>query len=149
MTSSASLGEGPRSGPLRLVLSTFPDGKSAAEFSLRAVQAGHAACATALPARSIYRWKGKLEEAQEVLVLFKTSTKKVGALFRALSRDHPYEVPEIVEVETFRVHEPYLLWLLESVDRRSSREVARAAGAAEAQGPDRRRSGRSSRARSR
>ena len=120
---------------MRLVLSTFPDGKSAAEASLEAVESGNAACATALPARSIYRWKGKVEEAQEVLVLFKTSTKKVGALFRALAKGHPYEVPEIVEVETFRVHEPYLIWLLENVDRGSSLEVARAAGAAEVQGP--------------
>ncbi|MDE1821773.1 MAG: divalent-cation tolerance protein CutA [Euryarchaeota archaeon] len=125
MTSSPSLGEGPRAGPLRLVLSTFPDGKSAAEASLRLVERKVVACATALPARSLYRWKGKVEESQEVLVLFKTSTKKVGALFRELARIHPYEVPEIVELETFRVHEPYLRWLLGNVDR-ASRDVARA-----------------------
>lgn len=136
MTSSPSLGEGPRAGPLRIVLSTFPTGRSAARASLGLVEKGLAACATALPARSIYRWEGKVEEAQEVLVLFKTSTKKVGALFRELSRLHPYKVPEIIELETFRVHEPYLIWLLQGVDR-SPDELARAAGAARAQRPTR------------
>ena len=137
MTSSPGLGEGPRAGPLRLVLSTFPDGRSAAETSISLVEKGLVACATALPARSIYRWKGKVEESQEVLVMFKTSTKKVGALFRELERLHPYQVPEIVELETFRVHEPYLIWLLGGVDR-DPQMLARAAGAARAQGPARR-----------
>jgi periplasmic divalent cation tolerance protein len=128
VTSSPSLGEGPRAGPLRLVLSTFPSASSAAEVAHAVVEAGLAACATALPATSVYRWKGKLEESEERLVIFKTSTKKVGALFEAVLRLHPYEVPELVELETHRVHDPYLLWVLTNVDR-APRDLARAAGA--------------------
>lgn len=127
MTSSPSLGEGPRAGPLRLVLSSFPDDRSASAVAHQVVDRGLAACATALPARSVYRWKGRTEEADERLVVFKTSTKKVGALFDAIARLHPYEVPEIVELETHRVHDPYLLWLLSHVDR-SPHDLARAAG---------------------
>lgn len=128
MTSSPSLGEGPRAGPLRLVLSTFPDEASASKVARHVVEKGLAACATALPARSVYRWKGKVEDAQELLVIFKTSTKKVGALFDTIERLHPYDVPELVELETHRVHDPYLLWVLASVDR-APEELAKAAGA--------------------
>lgn len=128
MTSSPSLGEGPRAGPLRLVLSSFPNESSAQKVAHAVVEAGLAACATAVPAISVYRWKGKVEDSQELLMIFKTSTKKVGALFEAVLRLHPYEVPELVELETHRVHDPYLLWVLENVDR-SPRELARAAGA--------------------
>ena len=58
-----------------------------------------AACAQRLPIRSTYWWKGQVERSEEVLVLFKTLPKQVGALFRRLRAVHPYEVPEIVELE--------------------------------------------------
>lgn len=138
MTSSPSLGEGPRAGPLRLVLSTFPDPEAAEKAARRAVRLRLAACATILPGKSIYAWKGAMEEAEEQLVLFKTSTKKLGALFTDLARHHPYEVPEVLEVQTFRVHEPYLLWALDQVDR-TPKDLARAAGALAALRPARRR----------
>jgi periplasmic divalent cation tolerance protein len=137
VTSSPSLGEGPRAGPLRLVLSAFPDEASAQKVALRMVEGGLAACASMMPVRSVYRWRGKVEDSSEVMVLFKTSTKKVGALFRAVRRGHPYDVPELIELETQRVDEPYLLWALEALGE--PREVARAARAESAwSGPRRR-----------
>ncbi len=136
MTGAPGLGEGRPPSPLRFVWSTFPDSRTARETSRRVVEGGFAACATELPAFSIYRWKGKVEQNPEVVVLFKTSPKKVGALFEEIRRLHPYEVPELVETETARVDEPYLRWVLEGVDSDPA-EAARAAGLPPSKSPRR------------
>jgi periplasmic divalent cation tolerance protein len=103
-------------GPMRLVLTTFPDSGAAARVAERILTARLAACATSFPVDSRYWWQGRLESAHETLVLFKTAPKKVGALFRELAEQHPYDVPEIVEIDLPRVHPPYLRYLAETVD---------------------------------
>ncbi len=110
------VGEEGAHGPLRLVLSTFPDEESAREASRRVVRDRLAACASRWRVQSAYLWKGRLQDTQEVAVLFKTSPKKVGALFEALRKGHPYEVPEILEVDLPQVHAPYLRWALAAMD---------------------------------
>ena len=63
---------------------------------------------------SHYRWAGRVESRDEVVVLFKTVPKRVGSLFRYLRAEHPYDVPELVELDVPRVDPPYLAWLLEA-----------------------------------
>ncbi len=103
-------------GPMRLVLVAAP---AAATSGLvqGALDRRLAACANALPIHSTYWWRGKVESAAEELILFKTVPKLVGALFRYLAQNHPYEVPEIVELDVPRVHSPYLRYLAETIDR--------------------------------
>jgi periplasmic divalent cation tolerance protein len=103
-------------GPMRLVLCSFPDEAAAAKSVDEAVGARLAACGTRWPVASTYWWRGKVERTGEVLVLFKTSPKLVGALFRLLSEGHPYDVPEILEIDVPRVHPPYLQYLADAVD---------------------------------
>ena len=70
------------------------------------------ACGNVLPpAVSIYRWKGAIEEAREVVVLMKTQEAQVPALEAALPALHPYEVPELIVVPITGGHGPYLDWL--------------------------------------
>jgi periplasmic divalent cation tolerance protein len=103
-------------GPMRLVLCAFPNDAAALAAGREAVRGRLAACAQRLPVRSTYWWEGRIEEAEEVLVLFKTAPKRVGALFRHLATHHPYRVPEIVEVDIARAHEPYLRYLADTID---------------------------------
>ena len=103
-------------GPMRLVLSAFPDAKSAQRTVERAIEQGLAACASSIAQRSTFLWRGRRETAEEVLVVFKTAPKTVGALFRFLCRTHPYEVPEIAEVDVLRADPRYLAWLSGLVD---------------------------------
>ncbi len=98
-------------GPVRLVLSTFPDERSAVRFARAAVRRRLAACATLLPVRSIYRWNGRLVDDAERLVLFKTAPKRVGSLFAFLDERHPYTVPEVAEVDLPRVLSRYAAWV--------------------------------------
>jgi periplasmic divalent cation tolerance protein len=73
---------------------------------------GLAACVQALPpVRSVYSWKGNVEEASEVLVLIKTRFDRFDAVRDAIRRVHPYETPEIVALPIERGHHPYLDWI--------------------------------------
>jgi len=103
-------------GPMRLVVTALPDSDAADALVRTALQAKLAVCAQIVTARSTYWWKGVLETAPERVVWFKTSPKHVGALFRFLAEHHPYEVPEILEIDVARVHGPYLQFLAETLD---------------------------------
>ena len=107
-------------GPMRLVITTYPSREAALRAVDSALRSGLAACANVLPAHSRYWWEGRLESADESLVLFKTAPKRVGALFRHLEETHPYDVPEIAEVDVPRVGNAYLRYLLATLDPGSS-----------------------------
>lgn len=102
---------------LRVVYCVFPDAASARRIGDAAVAARLAACVNRFPIDSTYRWRGAIERAHEVVGVFKTSPRKVGALFDYLARAHPYEVPDIFEIPVVRAHRPYLEYLAETLER--------------------------------
>lgn len=71
-----------------------------------------AACVQALPGlRSTYRWEGELQQAEEALLLIKTTAERYAALERTLAAHHPYELPEILAVDASAGLPAYLRWL--------------------------------------
>jgi len=74
-----------------------------------------AACATILPAISIYRWKGKIIHEREVLIMFKTTNEKYPALEKAIKALHAYEIPEILALAVSSGYSPYLGWVTSEV----------------------------------
>lgn len=62
-------------------------------------------------AHSRYWWKGKLDSADESLLLIKTRTELFEKLERTVKRIHPYEVPEIIGFRIERGSRPYLDWI--------------------------------------
>jgi periplasmic divalent cation tolerance protein len=75
------------------------------------------ACGTILPgARSIYEWEGKMEDASEVLVLFKTASPAYAKLERRLLKLHPYDMPEIVALEAGAASKAYAAWVAAAAD---------------------------------
>jgi periplasmic divalent cation tolerance protein len=98
-----------------LVLSTFPDVATARRIGRQLVEERCAACANLLPpVESIYWWEGKVESANETLVLFKTSAERYNALETTLRQLHPYEVPEIISFRVEQALPEYLRWVLRS-----------------------------------
>lgn len=70
------------------------------------------ACVSIVPSvRSLYRWKGRIEDAAEVLLLLKTTEGCLPALSRRLAQLHPYTLPEFVVLEPSRVSKSYARWL--------------------------------------
>ncbi len=95
-----------------LILTNLPDEASARTLASRLVEARLAACVNILaPCRSVYRWQGGLEDAQEVPLLIKTTAARYPALEEAIRADHPYELPEIIAVPIVRGLPDYLDWV--------------------------------------
>jgi periplasmic divalent cation tolerance protein len=100
---------------LLLALSTFPDAETARRISNQLVTEKFAACANILPAvESIYRWKGKIETATEVIVLFKTTQDRQKAFQEKLRSLHPYDVPEIIFMSVTNGLPEYLRWVIDN-----------------------------------
>jgi periplasmic divalent cation tolerance protein len=75
-----------------------------------------AACANILTGvNSIYRWKGKVERAREVLVVMKTTAARLRELESEVKRRHSYELPEFVVLPLVAGSREYLAWVGESV----------------------------------
>ena len=95
-----------------LVFTTLPSADKAAELARALVEERLAACANLLPAiRSIYRWQGKLQDENEVVVLLKTRAEHLERLKLRILELHPYEVPEVLAVPVEAGYQPYLDWL--------------------------------------
>jgi len=71
-----------------------------------------AACVNILPpATSIYRWQGKIEQAEEIPLLIKTTTGRYAEVETTIRTLHPYEVPEVIAVPLAAGLPAYLGWL--------------------------------------
>lgn len=103
-------------GPIRLVITTYPDRMIALARIEEALERRLAACGSLVAVDSRFRWKGGIESSSEAMVVFKTVPKRVGALFRLLQETHPYEVPEIIEIDVPRAHAGYLEYLAREID---------------------------------
>jgi periplasmic divalent cation tolerance protein len=100
------------SEPHLLVLCTLPDRDSAVRMAEAVVDRGLAACVSIVPGlTSIYRWQGKRESGEELLLLIKTRESVYEALQTFLAGGHPYELPEIIAVPITRGLPDYLAWI--------------------------------------
>jgi periplasmic divalent cation tolerance protein len=103
-------------GRYRIVLVTCGSLAEARRIARSAVEKKLAACANILQGvDSIYRWKGKVERAREVLVVMKTTAARLRELEREVKRRHSYELPEFVVLPLVAGSREYLAWVGESV----------------------------------
>jgi periplasmic divalent cation tolerance protein len=100
----------------RIVLTSAGSARQAGMLAQALVEERLAACATLLPgATSIYRWKGQLETADEVVLLLKTTEERVAALESRLKQLHSYETPEFLVLKVEGGSAEYMAWLTGSV----------------------------------
>jgi len=101
-----------------VVLVTTPNAEEGARLGRTLVEERLAACANVLgPIRSIYRWQGAVEEADEHLVLLKARGADVAALEARVRTLHSYDVPEVIALPVTAGSAPYLAWLADSTAR--------------------------------
>ena len=99
-----------------LVFTTFAREEDAARVVRTLVEERLIACGNLLPgARSLYRWKGAVADAREVVVLMKTRKQDWTALLSRLHELHPYETPECVAVRIAAGAPKYMAWLDEAL----------------------------------
>ena len=95
-----------------LVITNLPDQPAAETLAAALVEARLAACVNILaPCRSVYRWQGKVETANEVPLLIKTTSVCYPALEAAIRAQHPYELPEIIVIPITQGLPDYLAWI--------------------------------------
>jgi periplasmic divalent cation tolerance protein len=93
---------------------TCPDAASAETIARALVGERLAACVNQLPGlRSVYRWEGRVECGDEVLLVAKTTRDRFDALTARVQALHPYELPEVLAVEVAGGRAAYLDWVAE------------------------------------
>lgn len=90
-----------------------PDAAVADRIATALVQARLAACVQQVPGiRSTYRWDGRVETADEVLLLIKTQDARLDEVVASVRALHPYEVPELLAVDVRGGLPAYLDWVI-------------------------------------
>jgi periplasmic divalent cation tolerance protein len=95
-----------------VVLSTCESEHEALRLAKHLLENRLAACVNIIPgARSIFRWKDKIEEVAEFVLLIKSRRDLFAALSIELQKVHSYETPEVIALPVLEGAERYLGWL--------------------------------------
>ncbi len=96
------------------ILCTVPTFSVAQEIATELVTSELAACCNILPGvTSIYRWQGKVETDEELIMIIKSTEEKYKAIENSIKELHPYEVPEILSFQIKQGLGKYLHWINE------------------------------------
>jgi len=99
-----------------IIVSTFPSKQSVTSIAKLLVKKKLVACVNITKISSVYTWEEKIENRDEYLALFKTTKKNQSVLKKELKKLHPYDVPEIVEINVESINQPYMKWLVDSTN---------------------------------
>ena len=95
------------------VYTTWPSAVEAEQAGRTLVERRLAACVNILPGmQSLYWWEGKIERAEEAVMIVKSRASLAGELERAVKSLHPYSVPAFAVMPLESVESNYLGWLL-------------------------------------
>ena len=84
----------------------------ALELARRLVSERLAACVNIVPhVQSVYRWKGKICEDDEAVLLIKTSPSTLGGFEERFRELHPYDCPELLFIPIEEGLKEYLTWV--------------------------------------
>lgn len=101
----------------KLLIFTTTDSESEAKkIAQMLVERRLAACVNVIPRmHSVYRWKDKVESAEEFLLLIKTSKENESAVQAAIRELHSYDLPECISIPIDSGSAEYLKWITESL----------------------------------
>jgi periplasmic divalent cation tolerance protein len=97
---------------VQVTLVTAPDEDVARRIARALVEEGLAACVNLVPGvRSVYRWRGAVQEDVEVLLVVKSRADRAEALGARVRALHPYDLPEVLALPTAGGSAAYLDWV--------------------------------------
>ena len=99
-----------------IIVSTFPSKQSVTSIAKLLVKKKLVACVNITKISSVYTWEEKIENRDEYLALFKTTKKNQLTLKKELEKLHPYDVPEIAEINVESINQQYMKWLVDSTN---------------------------------
>ena len=93
-----------------LLLTTEYNKKRAKKIAKLLLKKKFAACVSLKNINSIYEWKGKIEEVNEVEIIIKTKPELKNALVAFLQKQISYDVPQII-YKKFNSEKKYFNWV--------------------------------------
>jgi len=102
---------------ITVVMTSVGTEQQAVEISEELIARRLATCVNIVPClRSIYRWKGKICEDTEYLLLIKTPKRLFERVSAAIREFHSYELPEILAMPVSVAEESFHRWILQMVE---------------------------------
>ena len=94
-----------------IIISSFGDKDSAKKAAKMLVEQQLAACVQLFPIESIYLWKDRITEDDEVVLLIKSKTERFEEITTFIKKIHSYEIPEIIQIPITDGLPQYLNWI--------------------------------------
>jgi periplasmic divalent cation tolerance protein len=99
-----------------IILVTTANREEAEKISKALLNERLIACANIIgPVNSLFWWHGKIENAEEYILLMKTRSEMFEKFAEKVKALHSYEVPEIIAIPIIKGFKPYLEWLNKSL----------------------------------
>ena len=100
----------------QLLITTLSSQEDAVNLARALVEARVVACVNIISGvRSFYRWQGKVEDDDELVLLMKTRREAFARVQAVISEKHPYELPELIALPIEAGSRAYMDWVDESV----------------------------------
>jgi len=98
-----------------VVLVTAKNSREANQISTKLIEGKLIACANIIKGiNSIFRWKGKVDQANEVLLILKSRKSCLPKIVKTVKKYHSYDVPEIIALPIVGGSKDYLNWIKEN-----------------------------------
>ena len=105
-----------RSSKPYLVFSTVPSVSEGKKIASLLIKKKLAACVNLVPkVRSFFRWRGRIEHTEELLLVIKTDFRHLRDLSKTVRQSHSYEIPELIACQISWGDPSYLDWLANSL----------------------------------
>jgi len=104
-----------------ILISTFSDEESLIDLSKTLIMKKRVcACVNYTTVKSIYMWDSSLQQKNEFLAFFKTTSDCVEKLKTEIKNNHPYDIPEIVVIKMSDVSSEYLNWIYKNTHKETT-----------------------------
>lgn len=104
------------SGKATLIYVTCPDIGMARKISIALIEEKLAACTNILPQmESHYRWKGRVHQDNEVVLIVKSAASKFSTIAERIRALHSYEIPCVLALPIEKGSPEYLNWIKSEV----------------------------------
>ncbi|VVC04895.1 Divalent-cation tolerance protein CutA [Candidatus Bilamarchaeum dharawalense] len=99
-----------------IVLTTYSNKKKAQGIAKEIIKQNLAACVNVIKIESShYKWNGKFCETGEFLLVIKTANKNYKRLEKFIKKNHPYKMPEIIQLKVSGGFSAYLDWVDQAI----------------------------------
>ena len=101
-----------------LLYTTYPSVVEAEQAGRKLVEERLCACVNVIPGmRSIYRWEGKVEAAEEVVMIVKTRHSLAEDVIAAVKTGHPNDIPAVVVLPILGGSQEFIGWIMQETSK--------------------------------